>query len=236
MERQINRVIGLEDLNKCRTLDKAEDKAMDDDAKYVLSFDMGRSESNEDLMSSLVVIKIKEIDGDRYSREVVNVYEFNSSNFAEQSRQLKIKTKAFKPVVMMCDSVGMSLGVLDFIINDWEDRIPYEEVFSDDPRFDRYKKEAGDIIAFNGSNSSLGFGFEDMYNITIDNIINGDIKFLESSESTDKMCNEIMGLRRNESNGKLYLADGYNRNGSFTSLAYGLFWIHLQEQKLKNTK
>ena len=37
-------LVSLEDLNKCRVLPKSEDKAIDKDAQYVLSYDVARGQ------------------------------------------------------------------------------------------------------------------------------------------------------------------------------------------------
>jgi len=91
-------LVSLEDLNQCRTLTHPEDKynEKNKDAEYVLSYDVARSEGNENAASALTVVKCLPKGDGTYIKSVVNLYCFEGTHFLEQALFLKKKVNDFK--------------------------------------------------------------------------------------------------------------------------------------------
>ncbi len=249
-------LVSLEDLNKCRVLPTPEDKAMDKDAMYVLSYDVARAEGSLNAQSALVVIKIKEKGDGNYIKHLVNVYSFEGTHFLEQAQFLKRKVNDFKASILCVDANGLGRGLVDFLITEIDENPAYEVV--NDDRYDKYKTPTSIPMVFNINSTQKGMKDSDIHNVFINNISNQRVKLLKSESSvkshyfdskrmtsekyskiampfimTDNLCDEIMNLEYKQAGNETkvkQISRGINKD-KFSALEYGLYWIYLEEQK-----
>lgn len=249
-------LVSLDDLNKCRILDKPEEKAMDKDAQYVLSYDVARAEGSMNAQSALSVIKIKEKGDGTYNKHLINMYSFEGTHFLEQAQFLKRKVNEFKASILIVDSNGLGRGLVDYLITEIDENPAYEVV--NDDRYDRYKTPTSIPMLFNMNSTQKETRDSDIHNVFVNNISNQKIKLLKSESSvkvkyfensrmttekyaelsmpfmmTDMLCDEIMNLeyRQSGNDTKIKQISKGIAKDKFSSLEYGLFWIYLQEQK-----
>jgi hypothetical protein len=104
-----NSLVSLENLNQCRTLSYPEDKYNEKakDAEYILSYDVARSEGNENAASALTVVKCVPKGDGTYIKSVVNLYCFEGTHFLEQALFLKKKVNDFKARILILDHNGL---------------------------------------------------------------------------------------------------------------------------------
>ena len=249
-------LVSLEDLNKCRVLPKSEDKAIDKDAQYVLSYDVARAEGSPNAQSALAVIKIKEKGDGTYIKHLVNMYSFEGTHFLEQAQFLKKKVNEFKASILCIDSNGLGRGLVDYLVTEIDENPAYEVV--NDERYDRYKTPSSIPMVFNINSTQKNMKDSDIHNVFVNNISNQKIKLLKSESSvksqhfedkkmtaekyaeiakafvmTDILCDEIMNLEYKQAGNETkvkQISRGINKD-KFSSLEYGLFWVYLQEQK-----
>lgn len=249
-------LVSLDDLNKCRVLPKAEDKAMDKDAQYVLSYDIARAEGKINAQSALTVIKIKEKGDGTYIKHLVNIYTMEGTHFLEQAQFLKKKVNDFKATILLCDSNGLGVGLVDYLVTEIDENPAYEVV--NDDRYNRYKTPTSIPMVFNINTATKEMRNSDIHNIFVNNITNQKVKLLKSESSiksqhfddkrmtsekyiklstpfimSDILCDEIMNLEYVQAGRETkvkQISKGISKD-KFSSFEYGLFWIHLQEQK-----
>ena len=251
-----NSLVALSDLNKCRILPESEDRAVDKDAEYVLSYDVARAEGSVNAQSALVVIKIKERGDGTYSKHLVNIYSFEGTHFLEQAQFLKQKVNEYNAVILCVDGNGLGAGLIDYLVTE-VDKNPAYEVVNDD-RFDRYKTTSSIPMVFNIKSSTKETNASDIHNVFMSDIANQRVKLLRpesamkakmfeespnlSSEKyvqqsyaflmTDLLCDEIMNLeyRQSGTSTKVTQVSAAVNKDKFSALEYGLFWIYLQEK------
>ncbi len=249
-------LVSLEDLNKCRILTMPEEKAMDKDAMYILSYDVARAEGSLNAQSALVVIKIKEKGNGTYTKQLVNIYSFEGTHFLEQAQFLKRKVNDFKASILCVDANGLGRGLVDFLVIEIDENPAYEVV--NDDRYDKYKTPTSIPMVFNINSTQKDMKDSDIHNVFINNISNQKIKILKSESSikskyfdskkmttekyvnisrpfimTDMLCDEIMNLEYKPSGNETkikQISRGINKD-KFSALEYCLYWIYLQEQK-----
>lgn len=245
-------LVDLETFRKSRILDKAEEKALDKNAEYVLTYDVARSEGVQNAQSALVVIKITPKGDGTYSKHVVNIYTFEGSHFREQALFLKQKVNDFRAKILVIDSNGLGQGLIDQLIVDIDTNPPYEVV--NDERYHKFKTSDSIPMIFTIKSQSKDTREADMNNLFYRWVGNNQVKFLYSESQargdykvsygdetkflrpytqTDFLQEEIMNIE--------YTASGNNINirqisksiqkDRFSALKYGLFWIHLEEKK-----
>lgn len=251
-----NSLVSLEDLNKCRILPVAEDKNMDKDADYVLSFDVARAEGSANAQSALVVIKIKEVGDGTYTKQLVNIYSMEGTHFADQAQFLKQKVNDFKARVLCVDANGLGMGLVDYLVTEIDQNPAYEVV--NDDRYDRYKTTTSIPMVFNIKSSQKGMKASDIHNVFVSELSNQRVKILKAESSvkaqlfeeksfsddkyiktarpfimTDLLCDEIMNLEYRQSGNDTKIKQvsmGVNKD-KFSALEYGLYWIYLQESQ-----
>lgn len=251
-----NSLVALDDLNKCRILPESEDKAVDKDAEYVLSYDVARAEGSANAQSALVVIKIKERGDGTYSKHLVNIYSFEGTHFLEQAQFLKQKVNEFNAKILCVDANGLGAGLIDYLVTE-VDKNPAYEVVNDD-RYDRYRTPTSVPMVFNIKSSTKETNASDIHNVFMSDIANQRVKLLRPESSikarlyehnptmatdkyiqqaqafvmTDLLCDEIMNLEYKQSGNNTSVKQVSNavNKDKFSALEYGLFWIHLQEK------
>lgn len=251
-----NSLVSLEDLNKCRILSESEDKSVDKDAEYVLSYDVARAEGSANAQSALVVIKIKERGDGTYSKHLVNIYSFEGTHFLEQAQFLKRKVNEYRAVILCVDGNGLGAGLIDYLVTEVDENPAYEVV--NDDRFDRYKTTSSIPMVFNIKSSTKETNASDIHNVFMSDIANQRVKLLRPESAmkakmfetnsnltsekyvqqsyaflmTDLLCDEIMNLeyRQSGTSTKVTQVSAAVNKDKFSALEYGLFWIYLQEK------
>lgn len=254
-------LVSLDDLNKCRILTTPEDKAVDKDAMYVLSYDVARAEGSPNAQSALSVIKIKDNGNGTYTKHLVNMYGFEGTHFLEQALFLKKKVNDFKAMILCVDANGLGRGLVDFLVTEIDENPAYEVV--NDERYNRYKTPTSIPMIFNINSTQKGMKDSDIHNVFVNHISNQKIKLLKNESAikskffekkrmtaekyselakpfvtTDILCDEIMNLEYRQAGNETkvkQISKGINKD-KFSSLEYGLYWIYLLEQKNKVKK
>lgn len=249
-------LVALEDLNKCRILSEPEERAVDKDAEYVLTYDVARAEGSANAQSALVVIKIKDKGDGTYTKHVVNIYSFEGTHFLEQAQFLKKKVNDFKARILCVDANGLGMGLVDFLVTEI-DKNPAYEVVNDD-RYDKYKTATSIPMLFNIKSSQRGMKAGDIHNVFASEISNQRVKLLRPASSikaqhfdegdmtsekyakiaqpfamTDLLHDEVMNLEYRQSGndtGIKQVSAAVNKD-KFSALEYGLYWIYLEEKQ-----
>ena len=251
-------LVSLDDLNKCRVLEVAETKAMDKDAEYILAYDAARAEGAANAQCALVVLKIKDRGDGTYTKHLVNIYSFEGTHFLEQALFLKEKVNEYKAAVLLVDTNGMGVGLVDFLVTDIDSN-PVYSVTNDD-RYDKYKTPNSIPMIYAISSVRKETKSSDIHNNFTSNISNQKIKLLKSEAyvksklfknkridtdkyvelsqpfiMTDLLCDEIMNLEYKQSGNETQvksISKGIGKD-KFSALEYGLYWIYLKEKKNK---
>ena len=226
--------------------------------EYILSYDVARAEGKQNANSALIVLKIKDRGNGKFLKHVVNIYSFEGSHFKEQALFLKEIFYKYNARVLIIDNNGLGKGVTDELISDIDEN-PRFSVINDDS----YKKyETSDCIPalFLVSSNKKDTDASDIHEVFMRTIKNNEVKFLVSSSSakdgilektkndsekfadmiypyamTDVMVDEIMNLEYKTNGRKIsvkQISSGVQKD-KFSALEYGLFWVYLEEQKLK---
>ena len=251
-------LVSLDNLNKCRVLEVAETKAMDKDAEYILAYDAARAEGAANAQCALVVLKIKDRGDGTYTKHLVNIYSFEGTHFLEQALFLKEKVNEYKAAVLLVDTNGMGVGLVDFLVTDIDSN-PVYSVTNDD-RYDKYKTPNSIPMIYAISSVRKETKSSDIHNNFTSNISNQKIKLLKSEAyvksklfknkridtdkyvelsqpfiMTDLLCDEIMNLEYKQSGNETQvksISKGIGKD-KFSALEYGLYWIYLKEKKNK---
>lgn len=249
-------LVSLDSLNKCRILTQAEDKAIDKEAEYVLSYDVARAEGKSNAQSALSIIKIKPKSDGTYSKYLVNIYSMEGTHFKEQAQFLKKKVNEFKARILIIDSNGLGKGVVDYLVTEIDENPAYEVV--NDDRYNKYKTQTSVPMVFNMDTTRKEMRNSDIHNVFVNNITTQKIKILKSETSiksmlfedkkmtaekfaeiarpyliTDIFCDEVMNLEYKQSGNETQvkqISKGIPKD-LFSSTEYGLYWIYLEEQK-----
>ncbi len=251
-------LVSLDDLNKCRVLEVAETKAMDKDAEYILAYDAARAEGAANAQCALVVLKIKDRGDGTYTKHLVNIYSFEGTHFLEQALFLKEKVNEYKANVLLVDTHGMGVGLVDFLVTDIDSNPIYS--VTNDERYDKYKTPNSIPMIYAISSARKETKSSDIHNNFTSNISNQRIKLLKSEAHikskllknkrmdtdkyvelsqpfimTDLLCDEIMNLEYKQSGNETQvkpISKGIGKD-KFSALEYGLYWIYLKEKKNK---
>lgn len=245
-------LVDLETFRKSRVLTVAEDKAVDKNAEYVLTYDVARSEGNLNAQSALVVVKIIPKGDGTYSKHVVNIYTFEGSHFREQALFLKQKVEDFKARILVVDANGLGQGLVDQLVLEIDTNPPYEVV--NDDRYNKFKTTNSIPMLFAVKSQSRDTKEADMNNLFYRWVGNNHVKFLDSESQargryngkdgdefkyvrpftqTDFLQEEIMNIEYSQngnSTGIKRISKSIQKD-RFSALKYGLFWIYLQEKK-----
>ena len=233
---------------------------MDKNAMYVLSYDVARSPGMSNANSALVVLKCKPMADGSYSKHIVNVYSFEGNHFLEQARFLKQKVNDFKAEILIVDSNGLGVGLVDQLILEIDDNPPYAVVNNDN--YNQFRTLDSIPILYALNSGSKENRASDIHNLFINNISNNKVKFLESEPQakarisnsirdeekladvlvpnimTDLLVDEIMNLEHNHAGTETRVKQ-ISRNipkDKFSALEYGLWWVHLKEKENRTRK
>lgn len=250
-----NSLIDLETFRQARVIKNAEEKAVSDKkVEYVLSYDVARSSGNLNAQSALVVTKIIPKGDGTFSKHVVNIYTFEGTHFREQALFLKQKVSDFRAKVLIIDANGLGAGLVDQLVLDIDSNPPYEVI--NDSRYNKFRTANSVPMVYALKSQSAETRASDIHNLFMRWVGNNQVKFLESESQargrfknddnlsenlrpfvmTDFLQEEVMNLE--------YVSSGNNiqvkqisrsiQKDRFSALEYGLYWIYLEEQKLKS--
>lgn len=249
-------------LQECRTLGIAEwEHCGSPDCEYVLSYDVARNEGDANANSCLMVIKLTPKGNGDYYKEVVNVFSAEGSHDLIQAKFLKEKVKEFKAKILVVDANGLGSGVVDNLVLKIDDNPPYKVI--NDERYDKYAQPDSIPILFalksqnkETKDSDMTNNFMKLFNkkgVRLLKSPHEGIKELEKKNKrkfkdtedigeyqlpyafTDVLCEEILNLKFKQS-GNVTKAEQVSKRikkDKFSALLYGLYWIHLEEQKNK---
>lgn len=247
-------------LQKCRVVGVAEwEHCGDENAEYVLSYDVSRSEGRENALCALVVIKITPRGDGTYVKEVVNVFSREGEHSLLQAKFLKEKVREFKARILVVDTNGAGLLLADQLVMDLNDGNPPYSVVND-PRFDKYKLESSIPMVYSLKATQVETRQTDMVNnfmqifnkldIGLLKVPQEGIKSLERKWKrkikdldelssceipyllTNNMCEEILNLKYKQSGNDTKVDQVSKRipKDKFSALMYGLWWIYMQER------
>ena len=142
-------LVSDEKLRKSRVVKLAEwEHCGDSNADYVLSYDVSRNEGDENAMCALAIIKIRR-DGQRYIKEVVNMFSLEGQHDTWQAKFLKEKVREYKARILVVDANGIGSGVVDQLVLDLNDgNPPYKVVNDDKSQWKKYEHENGIPMVF----------------------------------------------------------------------------------------
>jgi len=136
-------------LRKCRIVKNAEwEHCGDKNVDYVLAYDVSRNEGDENALSALVVIKITR-SGNKYIKEVVNIFSMEGQHDTWQAKFLKDKVRDFEARILVIDANGIGSGVVDQLVLDLDDgNPPYKVVNDEKEQWKRYESPDGIPVVF----------------------------------------------------------------------------------------
>jgi hypothetical protein len=249
-------LVDLETFRQSRILKKAEEKAVSDKTvEYVLSYDVARSEGNQNAQSALVVIKLTPKSDGTYSKHIVNIYTFEGSHFREQALFLKQKVQDFRARILCIDANGLGTGIIDFLVLPDLDTNPPYQVVNDD-RYKKFKTPDSVPMIYAIKSQSKDTNASDIHNLFIRWVGNNQVKFLESESQakgrfkgksdklsdylrpyimTDFLQEEVMNLEYRQSGHRTDVKriSRSIQKDRFSALEYGLFYVNEIEKQNK---
>jgi hypothetical protein len=248
-----NSLVKLEDFRKCRTLRKAEHKATDKDAIYILSYDCARSEGNQNATSALAVFKLIDRGDGTYQKHCVNLISMEGTHFLKQAMFLKRKWYEYNASAIVVDANGIGSAVVDNLVLEIDEFPPFSVI--NDSRYDKYKTNNSVPVVFAIKAQSKETRNSDIHNNFMTKISNQDVKFLinendarssqkkKSNEETneallpyiytdlleEELCNLEYTVAGTQTKVR-QVSKGINKD-RFSAIEYGLFYIHLMEKK-----
>ena len=258
-------LVSAEDIQAMRVLEKPEDRASKDDLrnpdiKYILSYDVARSEgTGSTANSSLVVIKCTDRGNGTYKKQVVNIYVMEGTHFKNQALFLKKKVNDFGASILCIDNNGLGKGLTDILVLEIDENPPYSVV--NDSGYDEYKRADSIPMIFLVSSNSRETKNHLIVNNFMSTMANRDVQMLKSETSarsfikntldgkkmamelmpfiqSDRLIDEIMNLEYVQKGNSSSVKTVTNKiqKDRYSALAYGLFYIYLEERKNKSRK
>ena len=250
-------LVSSEDISDARILEAPEhsvkNSQLKNGVKYILSYDVARSEGSANAQSSLVIIKAIPNGDGSYTRHIVNMYTMEGTHFKNQALFLKQKVAEFQASVLVVDSNGLGAGVVDYLVTEIDENPPYGVI--NDDRYNSYRTPNTIPILFLVSSQAKGTKNADIVNRFMASIKIGDIKLLKSeavarsltNESdgaklgnfllpfvqTDRLVDEVMNLeyvQRGNTTTVRQVSNAIEKD-RYSALAYGNFYVYLMEQK-----
>jgi hypothetical protein len=251
-------LVSVEDINKCRTVTKAEYRALSKNEKdiiYILSYDVARAEGKSTANSSLSVFKgVPRGDG-TYQKFLVNMFSMEGTHFHEQALFLKQKVVEFNATMLVIDHSGIGRAVTDILVTEIDANPPYSVV--NDDRYDKYKKPNSVPILYLVQAGGKDTKNSDIINVFMATIANRDVKIPKSEShirasikekdptklaekllpfiNTDRLVDEIMNLEYYQSGNTTkvkQISRGVEKD-RYSSFAYGIFYFYVLEQANK---
>lgn len=252
-------LVSYEDVNECRVLTKSEDKNMDKNALYVLSYDVARAEGLANANSALVVLKLLPRGDGTYTKHLVNIFSFEGTHFLEQAKFLKKMVNQYKATILIVDINGLGRGLVDYLVTEIDENPAYSVV--NDDRYNAYKTPNSIPMLFAMNSSTKETKSSDIHNLFVNLVSNHKVKLLVSQSQakneaskikdadkqikellpftmTDLLVEEIMNLEYKQSGNDTQVKQISKSitKDKFSAFEYGLFWAHLEEQKNKRRK
>ena len=256
-------LVQLDDLNKCRTLETPEFKAEKEkgkDIRYILSYDVARSQHSSSALSSLAVFKIIGREDGTFKKLLVNMFSFEGTHFLEQALFIKKKVNDYKASMIIVDANGIGSAVVDYLITEIDENPSYSVI--NDDTYNKFKKQDSIPILFAMKSNNRDTKSSDIHNNFMRVIANNDLKMLipESSAKqmiqqkkisneemakqiqpflfTDLLCEEIMNLQYIPSGTetKVKQLSGSIPKDKFSAVEYGLYCIYMMEKDNKKRK
>lgn len=252
-------LVSFEDVNECRVLDKAEEKNMDKNALYVLSYDVARAEGLANANSALVVLKLLPRGDGTYIKHLVNIYSFEGTHFLDQAKFLKQKVNLFKASALVVDINGLGRGLVDYLVTEIDENPAYS--VTNDDRYNAYKTPNSVPILFAMNSSNKETRSSDIHNLFINLISNHRVKLLVSQSQaknsmgntrdaekavqglmpftmTDLLVEEIMNLEYKASGNDTQVKQISKSitKDKFSALEYALMYSNLEEKKNQRRK
>jgi hypothetical protein len=252
-------------LNEARTVGVAEfEHCGKHDVEYVLAYDVARNEGDANANSCLVVIKITPKGNGDYYKEVVNIFSMEGTHDLLQAKFLKEKVKQFQARILVVDANGLGTGVVDQLVLQIDDNPPYQVI--NDERYDKYKLPDSIPVLFALKAQNKETRESDMVNVFMKLFNKKGVRLLKSPHEgikdlenklkrkikdsneranleipyilTDVLSEEILNLRYKQAgNGtKAEQISKRIKKDKYSALLYGLYWIHIQEQKNKTIR
>lgn len=253
-------LVSVEDINKCRTIAKAETRADKKikDAIYILSYDVARAEGKQTASSSLAVFKCIPRGDGTYQKFLVNMFTMEGTHFHEQALFLKQKVVEFNAYVLCVDHNGMGRAVTDILVTEIDANPPYSVI--NDDRYDKYKKTNSIPMLYLISSNTKETKNSHIVNVFMSSIANHDVNILKSSSNikptikdndpskiaekilpfvqVDMMVDEIMNLEYVQSGNTTkvnQISRGVEKD-RYSAFSYGIYFIYLEEQKNQQRK
>lgn len=135
-------LVSEEKLKKARKVGIAEwEHCGDSNVKYILSYDVSRSEGQENALCALVVIKLSPSDrtDGSFHKEIVNIFSMEGTHYLLQAKFLKEQVEKFKPIILVIDANSYGGAVVDNLVLDLGDGYPPYGVINDE-RYDKYRQ------------------------------------------------------------------------------------------------
>jgi len=254
-------LVSLDDLNKCRTLVKAEDKATDKDAEYILGYDVSRAEGTANANSALAVLKLLPRGDGTYQKHLVNIYSFEGTHFLEQALFLKKKVNDFKARMLVVDSNGLGIGLIDQLVLEIDENPPYH--VTNDDRYLKFKTSESIPIVYSLKSQSKENKASDIHNLFMSAISNNKVRLLKSESQmkaemlskdnkkmeklikdlspfimTDLFCEEVMNLEYKQSGNQTQVKQISKSipKDKFSAVQYALFYANLLEKQNKTKR
>lgn len=258
-------LVSAEDLNRTRILREPQWRISREDKKnpnvsYVLTYDVARADGKQSANSSLVIIRIEDRGDGTYIKNVVNIFMLEGTHFENQAKFLKQKVKDYNARILCVDINGIGRGLVDYLTTEIDENPPYSVV--NDDTYNQYKKPNSIPMIFAVSAQKRGTKNSDIVNHFMTTIANNDVKILMSESNikgdiiesernprkqadkllpfiqTDRLVDEIMNLEyvNNGNTGTVKRVSSKIQKDRYSALAYGLFWIYLEESQNKRKK
>lgn len=255
-------LVSSENLQNCRKLTNTEEYAEDQDAEYVLSYDVAHAGGNKNANSVLAVLKIKERSNGEYSRSLVNMFGKNGGKYRDQALFLKDQVKTFNARILVVDANGIGSSIVELLMEDLGDGNPPYAVVNDD-KGEYAKRTLPNAIPmiYVMIAHSKGQSNSDMFDEFIRVINNNKLSmphsvndaralrskgknkltgealtaFLRPYAAIDAFIEETLNLEYKQSGHKTDIKQISRsiQKDRFIAVVYGLYWIYLQEIKNK---
>lgn len=254
-----NSLVQLEDLERCRVLPRAEEKAVKGKHEYIISVDVARSERKRSATTAIAIFKIIPRGNGTYFKQLVHLHTYKGNmHFGDQAIYIKELVEKYKASMVVIDGNGLGSGLLDFLTK--EDKYPSYSIVNDDS-YDKYKLPNSLPLIFNIKSNTKETNASDIHNKFMTTIANHDLKLLVSDTvikdkakekdmeklytrllpyiETGLFVDEVMNLSYKERGHGGTTVEQISKQmdkDRYSAVSYGLWYIHLEEQKNQSKK
>lgn len=177
-----NSLVQLQDLEKCRVLDKPEfEKAVSrakNQSEYIIAVDVARSQGKQNATTAIAVFKITDRGNGKYVKWLVNLETYSKDmHFDSQGLYIKELVEKYDAKMLIVDGNGIGSGLVDVLVK--EDKYPsYSVVNDDEGQYDGYKLPNSIPILYNLKSTRKETKASDIHNNFMRVIKNHDLKIL----------------------------------------------------------